>query len=139
MTNDKNKPIDENWAIRFAKINSYGKTKVKEIKIQLKDLWSFVNYVFRNRKDIYETIKKAQKQEQHILSVAKYITEQNEMNLRNRKKTLAEEDEMLLEKLNPYRLVGTMDRNFVEKFAGDALELAEKKKGDRIKMSELRE
>jgi hypothetical protein len=92
-------------------------------------------YVFKNRKDVYDAMKKAQRQQQHILEVAKYITEQNEITLKNKKKSLAEIDDGS----NPYKFIGTMDRKVVQEYAGHALDLAEKKKGDRIKMGELRE
>jgi len=115
------------------KVTTYRRdiTKTEPDKFQLKDVFGFLKYVFHNRVDIWKSMKKKQKEEEHVLAVARYLTEQNEITLRNKNRTLAEEDE----KFMAYKLAGTIDRNVLQQAAGVGLDAIEKGKGERIKLN----
>jgi hypothetical protein len=98
---------------------------------QFKDVLDFVKYVFRNKVSIWKSMKKERQDQAHVLAVARALTEQNDINLKKRNKTLAEQDQ----EDDMYKLVGTVDRGALERAAGDGLNAREKGLGERIKLN----
>lgn len=123
--------VSETLTKEKIKIKQY----LRDTHAALKQYYKFGKFVVAKRDDLWKEMKVKQKEEDHIRKVAEYITAQNESSIRNSNKTLAEQDE----EFNEYKLVGTIDRKVMLEAAGVGLDLAEKKKDERIKMSELKE